>query len=70
MCKMCAISPEEMTVITNIQGMRAIYQKNYDPIQDFQSLSLYDLETLRELQNKVIQHYNRYLKFGKNDKNN
>jgi hypothetical protein len=54
------VTPDEMQVITNIQGMRAMMNPDYyDPIKDFQSLSLYGLEVLREIQNKLIPNYNK-----------
>ncbi len=52
------VTPDEMTVITNIQGMRALMDSDYDSIKDFQSLSLYGLDVLREIQSEVIPIYN------------
>jgi len=56
------VTPEAMTVIINIQGMRAMIDTNYDPIKDWQSLSTHDVEALREIQNTTIPIYNERAK--------
>ncbi len=54
------VSIEAMGVICNIQGMRAIINTgDYDAIRDFQSLQVYDVETLRALQAETIPLYNK-----------
>lgn len=54
--------PECMSVICNIQGMRAIIDSSYDPIKDFQSLKDLEYDVLHKMQNILITEYNKSLK--------
>ena len=54
------LTPDEMQVITNIQGMRAMINPDYyDSIKDFQQLQYLSLEALRTLQGNLIPKYNK-----------
>ena len=55
------ITPEQMTVIINIQSMS---ERIYSFSPDFELLASKDLETLREMQNNLMVHYNNHLNTG------
>jgi len=55
-------TPEEMEIICNIQGMKAIINENYDPIQDFKNLEKKSFDELWDIQCDLIPHYNKAIK--------
>ncbi len=56
---------ELMTVIGNIQGMKAVIDENYDVIKDFKGLEVLSEYDLRKLQSDLIPLYNKAIKIRK-----
>lgn len=60
--KIMMLNPENMTVIINIQMMNKHINADYNPVEDFHRLRKWDLEKLRDEQNRLIPEYNKTIK--------